>query len=320
LWCGVHRRSTTEEECDVADTNPEDGWRLELQPSLIEIANHLRKRPPSDRPVAVPIGTESISVTPAEREVLRSAERGGAGLAQHFLLVSDGLVLRARLLDDLAELAAATEEAKPQAAAKVRHDVDMGYKLLRAMQGELAVLMSTGKVEHGRRLAEHRGFVSEAVKRATRRLVDAGFQADARPSEGGDADGDATSPSRERRVGRRGQLLRWLPTAVAGLLFALLAVLLLQLWNEQARNLPQVGAADFTFLPGVEKVVCRPPGVILVVPGDRWARLSGPARVQAVENSVLAVEHLGYRRLEIRSRTGNVLGEWRKGKGVSVRN
>jgi len=303
----------------VADTDLEDGWRLELQPTLVELANHLRKRPPSDRPVSVPVGPERISVTPAEREVLlRTAERGGAGLARHLLLVSDGLVIRARLIEDQAELAAASEEAAPQAAAKVRYDIDMGFKVVRAMQGEMAVLMSTGRVEHGRRLAEHRGFVSGALLRANRRLAQAGFETAQGASQGAGTDGGA-SPSRGSAGTNGTQLPKWVPSVVAGLLFVLLAALLLQLWVTRVRDLPQVGPNDFAFLPGVETVACRPPGVILVVPGDRWARLNNAARVQAVENAVLVVEHLGYRRLQIRTKTGNVLGEWRKGDGVSVR-
>lgn len=303
----------------MADTNLEDGWRLELQPTLVELANHLRKRPPSDRPVAVPIGTERISVTPAEREVLlRTAERGGAGLARHFLLMSDGLVFRARLLEDQVELEAATDEARPQAAARVRYDVDIGYRLVRAMQGEMAVLMSTGKVEHGRRLAEHRGFVSEAVRRAQRKLADAGFESTATSSHGADTDGGEMPTGRGRPHSHGGQAPKWVPRVVAGLLFALLAALLLQLWMGWAGDLPQVTASDFAFLPGVEQVACRPPNVIVVIPGTRWAKLSRAGRAQAVENAALVVDHLGYTKLQIRSSTGANLGEWRDGEGVTL--
>ncbi len=304
----------------MADKDLDEGWRLELQPTLIELANHLRKSPPSDRPVALPIGSERITVTPAEREVLlRAAQRGGAGVPRHFLLVSDGVSLRAKLIEVRAELEAAAEDARPQAAAKVRHHVDIGFGLIRAMQGEMAVLMSTGKVEHGRRLAEHRGFVSEAVQSAQRKLTDAGFEPVVTPHHASNEGWTGTSSAFDRLQVRGRVVSKWLPQLVAGLLLALLVVLLLQLWAGRERDLPQVTVTEFAFLPGVETVVCRPPGVILLIPDEQWLKLSKPLRAQAMESSVKVVEYLGYRRLEIRSNSGAVLAEWRKGGRVSVR-
>lgn len=301
------------------DKEREEGWRLELQPTLIELANNLRKSPPSDRPFAVPVGEGRITITPAEREVLvRAAERGGAGVPRHYLLVSDGLVLRFRLLEALTELDRAPEEARPQAAARARHDVEIGTHLVRAMQGEMAVLMSTGKVDHGRRLAEHRGFLSEALQGAQRHLADAGFEPAAPATAAPESGGVGPGPASERRRGAGRQMPGWAPQVVAGLLLLLLAALLVQLWSARPKDLPAVTVNDFSFLPGVEAVACRPPGVILVIPGDRWIRLSAAGRRQALANAVQVVEHLGYRRLQLRSPSGSVLAEWNKGGRTSV--
>lgn len=86
------------------------------------------------------------------------------------------------------------------------------------------------------------------------------------------------------------------------------------------RDLPELSVKDFAFLPGVETVACRPPGVILVIPEVRWFESSKPLRAQGMENAVKVVEQLGYRQLEIRSPKGGILAEWRKGTRVSLRN
>jgi len=304
----------------VADKGPEDEWRIDLQSTLTALATHLRRCPPSDRPVAVDIANSKVDVTPAEREiVVRVAASGGEGVPRHLRLVCDGLVLRAKLLEDTFELEAATETARPEAAARLRRDVEVGYRLLHAVQGEMSVLMATGRAENGRRLAEHRSLLTEALQRVQRSLGEAGEDR-IQPTV---ATAGASAETREaqgldRRSGTR-PMSRLVPHLVAGLLFALLAVLLVRLWANRVGDLPQMSVGDFTAVPGVEQVVSRPPTVILVIAADRWSKLDRETRARAVEKASLMVEHHGYRRVQFRSASGTVLAEWSKGGKVTVR-
>ncbi len=320
--------------------------RESVRPDLMELAGHVAKRGgPSNWPLAVPFGDESLLLSKLGQELVAEFPRpGGHELTEWRELTALALGLQAKILATLHLMASASDDHDQRAAvAGLADDASRGTQLAFTLHGEINTLTRAGALAEARDLAEIRRCLLERVSSARRiaptdlrsERVSAGTGAlVAPPLEAFDRDvalatkrPHAPAPVPRREVTQPHAPVKpapplsrqrpWHPPLAVALVVLLAALTLAQVCGRGDDG-GTLSPVDLAAVPGFVQVIHRHPTVLVVVDQAVWERTPDAARHTAIAAIGRIAEKQGYEVAEVRSPSAQGLAWWRRGEGVSL--
>ncbi len=306
---------------------PNSEWANAAMVYLVRLKAYLGKQENTGTSISIPVAGNRFLVSPIERElILGIDDPQAARVSESDELIRHSIGMQVKLMDDVAHFEQIDESKRIIALSRLNAGIEYGELCAYEMHRSVSSLSRDGDLEGGKQMAEYR-------RRLVRLLEKSGRVAGAkdnapivqeitRPSYDPKAAARAKAKALNKTKKKKGELsvhLKKLYLATSIILFLATAVILFQLWSDRERALESIRVEDLRSIPGVEQVLCRAPGIIVIVSDASWDGTSATAKRKAIDDLVAAVAPMGYRRAEIRSPTRQGLAVWHRGKEPTIR-
>lgn len=331
----------------VLDVDLLERWRERLQALLGATGPGM--------PVAVPAGTRSITLSPWEARVVRSALGRPQGYEPWHPVLASGVAVELTVLEASALGGGASASPGALPVATPERLAAAGSGVLGRTQKAIDDLIREGRIDDAKRLAAWRNRLQERLKeiavpaaRASEPvapLPESEAVGEAARREGEEVQPDQPQPpaapapeeeadkevaEREARLAAERAVLarrraaarrRWrrsiqLLAALAVVAVIFAAVVILPKATE--KRLRELTLADFSHITGITAVAASPPSLYVTVSPTTWSTLSNDARRGLVAGVGAILANESYTGATLATPDGRIVAEWLKTRGVEI--